>query len=541
VAALAALVTHNLEAGSTLDDRAWRVTILATCSGLAAAGYALGRWRRSTAPGDFHRWLVATAVTFSVVATVTLTLFVFYDAPGVWVAPSLALLMAACIALSLRFDLPELLVEGLALTVVAVVAMVAVTWGLDERFLGLPERLVSVALALAALFVTQRLIERHLHRRRQELSARQHSFHLALTVIYLALPTLLFVAWVKAEALAWDKNLLVALIWGVVALVYLEVARARASRPWLAHGHLLMAAALVHLFLVNFVQLGSVGPLSLRMITVAPFLGFLLYAFKTWDGTTKPIRLNERLQELRHTYLYGSVAVSATWLAYELWRAWVIVAWGGLAILLLLRWRRGGNTHWRLSALGLGIAAVARGISVNLYYRDEIADFPVNLLTVPLAAAALLAGYLMIRLAELRAHRGGDAGAPSQVGEAPGRSSNDGQRFPDVVRRHRMIWLVLFVALVTGFLWVETSGPIFTIFLSLEGLGLIGLGIALRERWARLAGLLTLAVCVIKLFADLFGMEGVPGWVPFLGVGVVLLAVAFGYTRYSSRLKELME
>ena len=62
---------------------------------------------------------------------------------------------------------------------------------------------------------------------------------------------------------------------------------------------------------------------------------------------------------------------------------------------------------------------------------------------------------------------------------------------------------------------------------------LIGLGIARRSRWLRLAGLGLLAIPVVKLFAyDAFDLEREYRVAAFIGLGAMLLAGGFLYQRY---------
>ncbi len=70
---------------------------------------------------------------------------------------------------------------------------------------------------------------------------------------------------------------------------------------------------------------------------------------------------------------------------------------------------------------------------------------------------------------------------------------------------------------------------------------MITLGLQARERFARLFGLLLLSFCVLKIFLyDLRGLTGLPRIFSFVVLGLVLIAVSFGYTRFKERLKELL-
>jgi hypothetical protein len=74
-----------------------------------------------------------------------------------------------------------------------------------------------------------------------------------------------------------------------------------------------------------------------------------------------------------------------------------------------------------------------------------------------------------------------------------------------------------------------------------EGIGLLALGLPLRERVMRLSGLALLFLCILKLFIhDLSELEAIARILSFVGLGVVLLGVSWAYTRYQEQIKRLL-
>jgi uncharacterized membrane protein len=64
---------------------------------------------------------------------------------------------------------------------------------------------------------------------------------------------------------------------------------------------------------------------------------------------------------------------------------------------------------------------------------------------------------------------------------------------------------------------------------------LLALGFGATERPLRLSGLAVLLLCILKLFVyDLSSLETISRIVSFIGLGVILLAVSWVYTRYKS-------
>ena len=346
LAALVAIVGYDLQAPPTPSGvplRPLALGLVALALVLAYVHYRFRIW--TSADQAYTAFPKPAAIVTSVVASVVIGLLVTRDVPSTWVAPSLAAITVACFWLALHRNLEELLYEGMAFTLVAVGSTAYFSWPLAHRVLGLPARPVSVGLVLVLLYVAHQVLEGFIERKPSTASPAlimgDWPTFARVTTGYLTLATVLLGWLVKAEAMVYDKNLLVALILGLIGVVYLEVAKLKTSKAWYWHGHIVLVVATVHLFL---------------------------------EDSTAAIELTPRQRTTRYFYLYDMVAVAAVLMMYELMRAWVIVGWTALGVALLLRWQKTRSSHWRLCALILGIAALARSFAVNLYYRDETAD-----------------------------------------------------------------------------------------------------------------------------------------------------------------------
>ena len=87
----------------------------------------------------------------------------------------------------------------------------------------------------------------------------------------------------------------------------------------------------------------------------------------------------------------------------------------------------------------------------------------------------------------------------------------------------------------------EVRSSLVTLAWGVEGIGLLALGLPLRERVMRLSGLGLLFLCILKLFTyDLSELEAFARIFSFVGLGVVLLAVSWAYTRYQEQIKRLL-
>ncbi len=95
----------------------------------------------------------------------------------------------------------------------------------------------------------------------------------------------------------------------------------------------------------------------------------------------------------------------------------------------------------------------------------------------------------------------------------------------------------LLVALVAD----ELRASLVTATWGLIGLGLLVFGFPARDRVLRLCGLAVLAICVLKLFVyDLSTLEALPRIMSFVVLGLVLLAVSWGYTRFGEQIRRYL-
>lgn len=479
-------------------------------------------------PGILLPW-ISTAVAG--LGWVAVTAMAYAHVPRPWAGACLALSAVLHLATARHTGRREILVLGLLHGAISGVTVSIVSLPILGSALALQGRLLTTAAAILLLFLAAELVRRSAGERSPALAfvvdADPRALD-ALELCCLAVPTGLLAALVKLEALGHHKNLAVALALMVMALLYFRVDRWLRSFAWAVLGHALVVLATVHLFAVNFLQPGHLGPFSLRALTVIPFL--LALAWIRVDVASTIERLPAEVARLAPAYLYAAVAVLATFLLYELQRAWVVVGWALLGLGCLALWLRAGDLHLRIAAVLLALATVVRALGTNLTLQDVRGNLALNLVVLPLAAAALLGCYLLVRLAWLRRtvpSEGAPVTAPASI--------------PGWLDWGRLSWLFACLTLVTAFVWVESQGTLLTVALSLEGFAVVGLGIWLRERIARLTGITLLSFCVLKLFVyDLRGLSGLPRIASFVVLGVVLIAVSVAYARFREHLKDLL-
>jgi hypothetical protein len=86
---------------------------------------------------------------------------------------------------------------------------------------------------------------------------------------------------------------------------------------------------------------------------------------------------------------------------------------------------------------------------------------------------------------------------------------------------------------------VEARGTLLIVWLSVEGLALVGLGFLVKERGALYSGLVLLLVCLVmvavQVFRTLSGMARISSLI-VLGLGFI--ALAYLIIRFKDRLRE---
>jgi hypothetical protein len=509
-----------------VSTRAWNLGLLA---GLSLAQELILRiWRKGWKWSESAlQWL---AGSHSVKATGLLVLLAFLEFKRVWIPGSLMAFAFAWLLWARKRPsvLHALEAFGFAAAGFAAMAfMIGMAQAGPERlWFGVPERILSIGLGVAVAYLFQREVQVASEEQvADRILLNDHMLLGRAGVAVLILTTLTLSAFLWVEAGLRHREELVPLGWGAVALVYFERGRSLRKAHWTLLGHVLMGLGLVHVLLVNLGMDDLFRGQSLRLWSCLPFLALLAYAYLSWGRIHNGVALG-RAAVLRDGYLYGAHALIAALMPFELKRPWVLPAWAlqGGGSLFHGVWRN--RVPWLRTALILALAAFGRGLAENFAHWDAFLVGGENLVAVPLTSAALLAGYIRLRVWNPEAEEEGGAGSPS-------RALLEG--------RHRMPWFAMQAILLFLFLWMQADGTSLTVWATAYGFGMVGLGFAFRERVARLVGLGMLSCCTLKLFLwDLRGLQGLSRVASFIVLGVVLITVSFVYTRFKDRLEKLL-
>jgi uncharacterized membrane protein len=324
-------------------------------------------------------------------------------------------------------------------------------------------------------------------------------------------------------AFAWHllPTPVVAVAWAILALGLIELGFAVPLRSMRLHGALLLAATVARLFVANFTASGETAGLSHRLLTAGPVVLLLYYLHGRLAAEAGWERRAAR------GCLYAAAVVAVFLVRFELGRVLAVDGWALLMLALLWAGLRRADADLRWQSYGLAVLVFVRSWATNFYSPESLAGMPGRVATAAVVIAALYA-------AEFLSPR-----APGEAGEvADPAAAGLGARLD---RHARTGFAFLGTALFALLLGYEVSGGLLTVAWGLQGVLLLALGFAGRERPLRLFGLVLLLVCILKVFFyDLRELEGLARIGSFIVLGLVLLGVSWVYTRFREPLRRYL-
>jgi len=317
---------------------------------------------------------------------------------------------------------------------------------------------------------------------------------------------------------------LVGLAWGFLGLILLEVGLRSNHAPIRLQGYLVSALAFGRLFLANFTAPGAFLGLSHRLISIVPIIVIFYYLVHRLAEERTAKGMLEFEEHLPQVYSFAATALLIVLARFEFGRSLTVLAWAFIGFVLFCLGTLWQARDLRFQAILIAILTFWRSWSTNFYLLGSFYGIPERIATtIPaiatLYALALLAFYCPGALAQ-----GGEEVRPGLRARL------------DASPRHLLS--ILASLLLAILLFYEVQGNFLTVAWTVQGLGLIVTGFLIRERTFRLSGLVLFAVCLCKIFLiDLRGVETIYRIVSFIVLGIILLLVSFGYTRYRDTIK----
>ncbi|MBL8176132.1 MAG: DUF2339 domain-containing protein [Bryobacterales bacterium] len=280
---------------------------------------------------------------------------------------------------------------------------------------------------------------------------------------------------------------LVAMGWGMLALLAMELGHSHTRRWIVLQGHVLSAAAFARVFAANYPVFSDTAGVSHRLLTVLPVIAL------AWHGHRRSEPREGRF------YSWAGVLMLGALIRFELGRDFAVLGWALLMLALIHAGRAFEDRDYLWQGYALAALAFARGWATN--FSGSVA-----------MAAGVIACFHLAQFRLRREHRYG-----------------------------RPALALMGAALLSILLYYEISGSVLTIALGAQAVGLLVAGFAAQERVFRLAGLSLFGICVLKLFFyDLRNLETLSRILSFIVLGLVLMAASWLYMRFKDKIQRYL-
>jgi hypothetical protein len=428
-----------------------------------------------------------------------------------WLVSAMLLLEAG-----IRFRREPLRTQGYIVSALAFCAFVLVNlYGFyGEQELRGPSRWLTVLVAIFAFYA----LFLRLHQAAMQKETEQEEKWLADLLSYAASALFTVLLWKELDAVA------IALAWGFLGLLLFEAGIGLKQTALRRQGHVLVALGFGHLFLANFTAPGEIFGLSHRLVTVVPLVAMLYYLRSRVTEEQSGGRGLDFERNYPQAYSYAAALLLVILIRFEFTRSLAVMVWAVIALVFLILGILRQDRDFRIQSYLIAGATFWRSWSTNFYLIGSYYGIPERLATtVPVIVAFYTAKALCLFKRDFFLQAGA-AKVPSLLTK--------------VETNSQALFSLLGTLLLTLLLYYEAQGNLLTITWTIEGFGLLALGFLIPERTFRLSGLSLLMVCLLKVFLiDLQGVETLYRIFSFIVLGIILLLVSFGYTKYKDVIK----
>ena len=446
--------------------------------------------------------------------------------PEAWSAVAWAALGLGLALARGRWTLADLGYQANLLAAGTVVRALSINLNAATKFHGVTQRLISIVLVTALLYITSRWSwaaedDRGLTFGTHLFSAR-HVVGGAYT--WTASFLLALVTWYELRPVG------VAVAWMVGGLILLEAGLSRKSLQLRLQGYAAFAASFLRIWFVNLNASGSPGEISPRFYTLVPLTLAFFYAYWRLHEAGDHLRELERKYRAADFCCWLGTITLAALMRFELPADWVATAWAALALALLAVAWRSGRRLFLHQALLVGAGVLMRTVLHNFYERSY---FPAPVLESRWLCVGTAVALLFLSLPILfQLRRKGMAELP------------EGILFRVLIvlsRRPEQVFFFIALTLLTVLLALEMRHGMVTLSWGVEGVAVFLLALWLSERSFRLSGLGLLLLCVGKIIAvDVWRLNPRDRYVTFIVLGIALLLVSYLYTRNRDTLRQYL-
>jgi hypothetical protein len=497
----------------TVDQKlGWSLDVRTVTIAFVAAGlYFLSR---KAAPDEDSQTAIAYLHSFA--ATALLAYLGWYEAPNGWLAPlwvGFALVLAI---IDRRFELDELRWQAHILSLLALVRCFLYNLHLTATWHNLSVRLLSLTLVAISFYALSRIV-------RMPEEWRDRDVHHAYSWAASTLVSLLL--WYELVPLN------IALGWAVFGLVLFEYGILRGVRQFRYQAYVALFASFVRIFFANL-TLGEPGHFwNLRAYTILPLVPiyFFVYAQSSAEPSMESASHERTFSVSALLATLGTATIVALFY-FQFSIEWVVVSWAAVVLTLFAAAFLLDRDIFLYQGLLLTLLVFSRGMAHNLFGAGYFAGgdwkgrFFILGTAITLLLASLVFAFPLRERYRTRRNSHAALGFLSKLAARP----EQPQFFVPIV----LLSLMLALKMRSGMVTVSWG---------IEGVFIILLALALKERSFRLTGLSLLLLCVGKvLVMDVWGLQARDRYLTFIIVGAALLFVSYLYSRYREAIRQLL-
>src|ERR1700687_2508253 len=479
---------------------------------LVAAG--LDFLSRKAAPEE--RYARAIAFLHSFAATGLLALLAWYEAPNGWLAPLWAAFALVLAIVDQRLELEELPWQSHILAGLTLLRGISVNLYVTATWHGISVRLLSLAIVAVIFYALSRLIRMPDEWRRRDI---HHVYSWAASAIGGLL------LWYELQS----QPPSIAVAWGAFGLVLFEYGLLRKITQFRYQAYVALVAAFTRIFFVNL-TVGEPGEFwGPRMYTILPLVLIFFFVYAQLPQKEENTGRDRRLHFDALLAYLGTATIVALF-RFQFPLEWVVTSWAALVFALLGAALLLDRPLFLYQGLFLTVGVLARGMAHNLFGAGYFSggDWQGRYLVLSSAAVILLASmFFAFRLR--------------------GRFSLSQNMNPwlrplaIIASRPEQVEFFVPIILLTCMLALKMRAGMVTVSWGIEGVLIILLALAVKERSFRLTGLGILLLCVAKVMAlDVWGLQARDRYITLIIVGAALVFVSFLYTRYRDAIRQFL-
>ncbi len=485
---------------------------LITISFIAAGLYAVSR----LATERDARHALVSAYLHTTAATTLLALLMWKESSTAWLAALWALFAFALAALDRRFKLDDLRWQAHALAAITLMRSVVINLHVEETWHGVSVRLLSLSIVALVFYALSRLIRMPDHWRARDF---HHIYSWsASTVVSLLL-------WYELQS----HPPSIAVGWAVFGLVLFEYGLLRKISQFRYQAYVALIAAFTRIFFSNLTASEAGEFWGPRLYTILPIVLIFFFMYAQLPAKEADTA-RDRRWHFDALLAYLGTATIAALFYFQFASEWVVTSYAALAFALFVAAWAMDRPIFLDQGILLAAATFARGLAHNLFgagYFGE-GDWTGRYFVVGSAVAILLASLIF--------------GFRLRGRYAASSSGTRWSRALSVIRsRPEQLQFFLAIILLTTMLDLKMREGMITVAWGIEGVFIILLAFAVKERSFRLSGLGLLLLCVGRVLAmDVWRLQPRDRYVTFIIVGSALVLVSVLYTRHRETIRQFL-